>query len=442
MITSYSISNDINIDLYNNIDINKSYVLNLDRIGEYDKIESLVYKTINYHIKEKNIILDQLLHTIDFSLIDDLNIYTIEYNKNNKKHPILSTITYLSDDCDALFFTNVELENYKYKEFYDEHKIIIAQPEKNKQILFPSSQYYGKLKSKNNIENKNLYLKINLWDNIINIQHNYYSPDNICKENISINLELINNNTVINKLAKTNFFENLFFDNTESTCIDVLRLYQSNIEKNTDILLEIKNKTEDYEELIDKYGEELAKDIIPFFDNNNKYELSHLNRFYKNKILNNGLPKEVCYWIINESEKKKDLWTDSKYANYNNYLNIEKIPSVLNFILFISNFWFIEINNLYKMNVKFNIKDIFVSKYNFKKDNDSSKNRDDSFLTINILLNPQSDFVGDEIEFNNEEKINISQSDLLIYNGKTIRTKGNVSDGTKYILAIMLDLLL
>jgi hypothetical protein len=186
------------------------------------------------------------------------------------------------------------------------------------------------------------------------------------------------------------------------------------------------------------YGDELAKDIFPFVNKDDDTIIDSDNRFYKIKLMTDILSHEICYWIINESEKVKE-WNPSPYKNYDNYLNIEKLPHILNFILYISNFWIVNINKLYDLNnknLRINIKDIFVSKY-CKSNIDNDYYIDNSFLSLNIALNEITDFTEGEIKFDDLNKIKLNQGDSVIYSGKTERTKGSVSDGVKYVLVLL-----
>jgi predicted 2-oxoglutarate/Fe(II)-dependent dioxygenase YbiX len=59
-------------------------------------------------------------------------------------------------------------------------------------------------------------------------------------------------------------------------------------------------------------------------------------------------------------------------------------------------------------------------------------------------LNDNIDYKDGEVVFTNgisSEKIMINQCDMLIYNGKQLRTNGNVSGGVKYILVLMLEIM-
>jgi hypothetical protein len=209
----------------------------------------------------------------------------------------------------------------------------------------------------------------------------------------------------------------------------------------------------DFTDICDIYGNELGKDIFPFINENDDSIVENTNRFYKNKIIYELLSKDICYWIINESEKL-NKWDISPYTNYNSYLCIDKLPHILNFILFIYNFWKLHIYKLYNLpdNLKLNIKDIFVSKFTKKEEIETDiihKNTDDNFLILTIFLNDITDYIDGEIIFdnvmdenteNNDEKIKLNIGDAFIHNGKKPRTTGFVKNGSKYLLTIFFNI--
>ena len=155
---------------------------------------------------------------------------------------------------------------------------------------------------------------------------------------------------------------------------------------------------------------------------------------------------DVTYWILNECFKYSH-WKQSKYKNYEYQVNLETFPHILNYILFIGNFWLLEIRKLYgipnKLNL--NIKEVFISKYTHNKII-KQKSSDGSFLIMNIQLNDKVEYTNGDINFENsmneEEQIHLNKSDCIIYNGKKMRTPGNVSYGEKYVLVIIIELIL
>jgi hypothetical protein len=107
LISEYLTTNFNDYDyLLVNINANHNYLLNYDN-ANHDLFEQFVYKTITFHLKDKNIEFDKNKHVIEFSFMNSISNYTIEYNKKCKIHPILSTITYLNSTIYAPNTTKV-----------------------------------------------------------------------------------------------------------------------------------------------------------------------------------------------------------------------------------------------------------------------------------------------------------------------------------------------
>jgi hypothetical protein len=392
-------------------------------------------------MENNNIDFDKSLHNIEFIVENPDNTFKIDYNKKNKTYPLMTIITFLEDNSNPIIFTHIEMESYKYKEISDENQFLCMKPSMNTQIAFNSSKYYGFYKV-NEINGK--ILKINIWDIKLDDKLSMYTS-NIIAEYNSANIEELHLNFVYENVFYKNIIKSLLYE-------DLCKVYvlDNIIKKHAmNSIIVIKNVCSGYTDisiLKEKYHD-IADDIYPFINKNSDILIDvKKNRFNRNKIIQSVLSKNVCYWIINECEKME--WNESKYSNYNTYINVEKIPSILNFLLFVSNFWLDEIKELYNCkNVSFNISDAFVSKYTKNVISDAKTN-DNSFLTLNIYLNDNIDYKDGEIVFSNDitngissEKIMINQCDMLIYNGKQLRTNGNVSCGVKYILVLMLEII-
>ena len=250
--------------------------------------------------------------------------------------------------------------------------------------------------------------------------------------------KLIYNNILHKNIYSNNFLEDMIYDNIVPN--KIFNIIQ-NIENVNTIIMDINPDNEiDYAELKNKFGDE-ADDIYPFVNNS---DLLENNRFHNKHIIQNALSLDSCYWILNECFKCNN-WSESIYANYDTYLNIELIPHVFNFLTFISNFWIMNVKKLYNLNkTNVSINNIFITKYtnNEKKNNNFYK--DESLLILTVALNNISDYENGSIIFESdkEEKILLKQGDMLIYNGKCLRNRGDVTNGEKYYLVLFLDILI
>lgn len=474
------------IDNIAGLDVGKKYLLNLDKSGERDIIEKYVLEIIEFHASNKGIVLDAAgTHYIEFSIFNE-NIFVIDYEKPRKKYPVFSTMTYLdgvvggSASGKCLIFTDTNLEAYKYKEFKEMEQMLCSIPQKNCHILFDSSKYYGFCGGSSS--RKPLCLKINLW-NIKPSGADFYvaagavsdaagacslifekQNDNICEETLITNkniLEQLLYNNAGEQIQEIDKIINKYTVSVTKSCLllrrnpDLVNFPttaapppENATKENLLIRINHKFKNLSYFDLKTKYGEN-AEDLKPFIDAG--IAVSETNRFNKNVTIGNLLSKDVCYWIINEVMKINKWSTSSSYNNYSANLNVENIPAVLSYLLFVSNFWLQKIKEIYEVpDIDCNIKDMFISKYTKEEQVVGvSWNKDNTFLSLNIQLNDGVDFQGGGIEFiggnggggDGGGVCFLEQGEALIYNGKKERTNGCVTDGEKYVLVILVELL-
>jgi len=424
--TNYSIISYLN-------ELQKSkYLLNTN-YSEYDTLEKYIYDVVSFQLSNKNYDINISNYYIEFGIYNENDIFEYEDDK-----PILSIISFFNKSK-CMFFTEIDIESYKYKDYSNENIIKIIIPEEFTYIIYNSSNYHNFL----NINNKNdflpLYLNIRVFDKVNYTEKslNYYEGT-MKNTNDHFLSNIVDKSFDTTIYDSNNLFCYLLYNETTNT--NEIQTIIDNSNDTSIINMKILDKKQlNLEYLINKYGE-IAEDIYPFY--NKSIEMTNKNRFNNNKIIQNALPIEVCYWIINECEKQ-NIWTKSNYINYDNYLNIEKVPSVLNFVLFIYNTWIEHINQIYKLNIPVNITDIFISKCsneNYLNINDNKIN--DNFLTIEVQLNNTVDFEGGYIYFDTdeEERILLKQGDMIVYNGRKIRNKDNTLKGDKYIMVIFVEL--
>lgn len=419
--------------------INTKYLLDKSNIDNYDVIEKTIYDIASFHMKDKNI--DFTSSNVDFSIETVSDKFNIDYNKKTKKYPLFSIITFLEDKMNPMIFTKIDLESYKYKEFTDENTFLYFKPSCFSQIVFDSSKYYGSYKFDDKANRK--ILKINVWD-FENNEIPIYVSNDVNKQDYNSIIFRPNHN---DNYSETLVYRNVIFLFLYEEFNKIPQLDHIITKNNDKSIIIIKNTDKEYYNMLfleENFGE-LAKDIYVFINNNVDYLIDiENNRFYRNKIIQNILSKDVCYWIINECEKN-DKWDTSVYKNYDNYLNVEKMPSIFNFLLFTSNFWLMDIKKIFNCEkINFNIKDVFISKYSKETTIDQTQNSDGSFLTFNIFLNDDVDYTDGEIFFSDssDENVKIKQGDMLVYNGKKLRTKGSVTNGVKYVLVFMIEMIL
>lgn len=151
-------------------------------------------------------------------------------------------------------------------------------------------------------------------------------------------------------------------------------------------------------------------------------EQNKINDFLKNRLVQRFVydsiySKNVCDWIIMESEEyagKNNGW------NADSHISIDKISSIFNFCLFSFNDIFNKIIKSYCLtdSVKFSILDIFIAKNGVDLINDKS------IITINILLN-DFEYDSEGICFDDGITTFLKQGDLIVYSSKNTKVSNN-----------------
>ena len=126
--------------------------------NQQNDLDSYIYKLVQFHSKQKNIVLNDK-NVIQYELICLNTNLQLEYIKQKKQSPLFTILFYVSNDNSQVLFTELDINEYKYKEFKSNNKICIYSPEKYVHTVFDSSKYYGMFNSKTH-----QILKINVWD--------------------------------------------------------------------------------------------------------------------------------------------------------------------------------------------------------------------------------------------------------------------------------------
>jgi len=410
----------------------------------------ILKNTIQYHINNNIKDFNNTQYYIEYSFIDEN--FDFIYENINKTTPELCLLFFLSDTSNPIIFTNIDNDSYKYKEVSENDNIIVFIPKKNTHIVMNHSNYYRFINMYDKID-KPKYIKIRVWNKTINSNN---LSDTELEKAYNINIYDLNdsspffiptyyNNIIVSEyLNYRNFVDRLLYDSSSTEAI--IQEIDDFVSKNSEINIFCicgfeKATTIDYDKLLGMYGD-LTDDIYPFIDKR-ICTIKNTNRFYKNTIFLNTLSQNVCFWIINEAMKSSE-WKKNVYNNYKTYLNLENIPSVLSFVLFLSNSILYQIQNKYNfMNgPDINIKDIFICKYTSEDVYDDSYT-DDSFISVNINLNDINTYSGGEVIFDDSnDNVKLKGGDMIVYNGKKKRMNCKINSGEKYILVILTEILL
>lgn len=439
----------------------------------FELIEKVVHEIAMFHFNRLNINFDPNEHFIEFWFKNTIfknsdnyahNINSFHYDcdenerqMNNKQFkPLMSCVNYFNDNDFPLLLTEIDLEDYKFKKFENKNNIQIIFPKKNKQITFDGTKYHGvvdifnKINDGTDSEFERYMLAINLWNKKpLNID--YYENTNnteFSKEDKIVTIE--SNNVIKDLVLEKNvldfgFYEKMLYDKKNFTIPqEISELVKNEFNEFNNFKITYKKCDDSLTEKKSNFSN-MVKDIntINTIDNsNNKIDIQDVfyNRFIQRFSYNKLFSKNVCEWLIFESEqyaKNNGGWTTRRHESYpTTDIPLEKIKSIFNFVLFSFSDIFNKIKKSYSFTeeVSFNIKDLFIVKYDEQMQNKLDLHHDGSFLSINILLSDTKDFEGGGTYFNDGLTVFLEQGDVLVHSGKVKHSGLPITKGTRYIM--------
>jgi hypothetical protein len=452
--------------------------------SKFDLMEKVVYEIAMFHFEKLNIQFDPNEHFIEFwfknsifknseKYSNNINSFHYDCDENERKFnnkqfkPLISCVSYFNDNDFPLLLSEIDLEEYKFKKFENKNSIQIIFPKTNKQVTFDGTKFHGVVDIFNKLNDDNsdsdierYMLAVNLWNRKpLNIP--YYKNSSEAENTFSKDDKLvtIEENNVIKELSleleknilNFDFYEKMLYDKKNFTIpqeiSELIKNEMDNMDaSNFKITYKTPEKTLTEKELI---FSKMVKDInnINTFDKNNTEKMDVLyNRFIQRFTYNKIFSKNVCEWIIFESEnyaKNNGGWTTRRHENYpTTDIPIEKISGVFNFVLNSFNDIFNKIKKSYCFteNVVFNIKDLFIVKYHEETQNKLDLHHDGSFLSINLLLSDPADFEGGGTYFNDGLTTFLDQGDLLVHSGKVEHSGLPITKGTRYIMVSFVNI--
>lgn len=453
----------------------------------FDIFEKFIYETACYHIK--NIEINDTVNISDYYIEfwtkpsvhknknkkNTLNNFHVDCDEvmkdtmNNVIHPILSCVTYLDDSEFPVLLTDINMEEYKFKNFDNKNTLKLYFPRKNSQIVFDGSKFHGVIDIFNRIydeEEKEIQrniIAINLWKikptNIeyyeSNCDYIYDNNDNIIK---SFLIDLKKETIQSNVKFEYDFYEEMLYRSSKFKFADDIVESVKKIYENDDYMeiISITTKMEKRDFDKEKNLKKLFLDVdfmnkLSNEDDNDKNEYNKNiinNRFLQRMIYHNFYTKEICEWIINSSETyalNNGGWTTQRHKNYpTTDIPLEKVKDVFNFVIFSFNNLFQKIKKFYSLGeyIHFNISDLFIAKYDSETQNELEIHRDGSFFSFNILLSNANDFEGGGTCFEDGITVNLDQGDVIVHNGQ-IKHRGNkITKGTRYILVSFVSIII
>jgi hypothetical protein len=457
-----------NTDFDDNLLIKSSNILNgqrflLNRVINNNLLEQFIYRTAKYHIDSSvnlnDVLSDNLSqsHTDPFiefmfyiqsesEIADNITHYENPHDKyigDAVNKPNISTITFLNHSNITFITTNLNPNNYKFKNI-NNNNIAFALHTKMNHVKFNCNNMYGfsnlNLLSNNDISNSSTTLMINIWNEKPNIpifsydifSYQYLSTyreqfptlasDNlisICKNSDQL-FRIQNNNTPL--------IENMLYNNDKQFVSIIYETFNANgIINNLDqcagIILTNANN--------DVVKDNILNDSICNKDSGGKDILNVINKpidvldddkFKQLFIIPNVLDENVCKWIILEYNNyaiNNNGWAITHPdASCTTSLSLECIPIILNLLLEVfRNLICNEIKKKYFLNddCLFNIIDLTIIKNDIGQNIEYQRRCNGSEINAYIALNNTPCYqAGIGISCNNNFNILPNIGDMVI----------------------------
>lgn len=450
----WTIKSDNSDEIINEIknysnNIMSTRLLNLDQ-EEFDILEKYIYDIAVFHFKRLNIDISNDYY-VEFWCKDKFQTHVlhvdcdeVEKLNSNYIYPLISCVTYFNNNNYPTIITDIEHEDYLFKDFEHKKRIFFSFPEKYKQITFNGKYYHGSSKLSEFSDNEDRFIiAINLWNKKPTSIEYYTSFNKINKYQKEQLIEITLNEKELQKIylpdniKQYNLLNDILYNKYEYA-FDFLKkdINIENSKDNKNIIL-----------LYKKYilnNKNIKNDIvldIEFIKNNT----FTLNRFYQRFIIKNFYNEICCNWIISEAENfaSKNGWTTTRHINYpTTDIPVEKIPKIFTFILESTKNLCNEIEKYYNLStdIRFNIIDLFIVKYDINKQNYLDIHTDGSFFTFNIALNDSKDYEGGGTYFEDGLITKLEKGDVLIHSGKIKHGGIEITKGVRYLLVGFLDI--
>jgi len=417
---------------------------------KFSLLEKYIYDLTQFYHKKNNLNFEN--NYIEFwckTKIENTNLH-VDCDENLRKnniyeYPSKSLVTYFNNNNNPTILTNIDYNQFIYKNFEKDNELLFSLPVENKVLIFDGSKYHGVNYGNNNsINEERTIIAINIWDKKPTVIHYYENNDKNNNEKYDKNEDIFTflcNTNIDEKISTTNINYDLMNDILYNGR-NIFPLFKENIENNnksSNFLF--KNKKKDNVDILlkNKYGK--LMDDIHFIYN----KKGQLNRFYQRFKIEKILTYEMGKWIINEAEKYASNygWTTQRHDNYpTTDLPVKELKNVYTFfnILFQEKITKI-LRECYNLNdVEFTFNDIFIVKYNEKQQNFLEMHSDGSFLSFNILLNNENEFKGGGTMFEDGLVMNSKQGDLIIHSSLVKHSGLQVYKGTRYIMVGFINL--
>jgi hypothetical protein len=458
------------------LDTNK--LINVHDASSTHIIEKLVYDIAKTHCVESNIKIEDVFiefwfkaeeNNTDKNRKHELHLDCDEYDRiaNDNKNfnvPLVSSVTYLSDNYTfPTVITDVDREKINTT-----NTLIFSFPKKYRSISFNGGEcYHGKCcMLKNHFIDNDLrqILAINLWlkkpnsMSYFDVKQLEYTYAMKYKEKLK-NIEFYKNQTLFSLVKNDNCVKTICDNSNEniietvfneggSNC-DTFLYYEKVIRQHlTDNSVFIFKKSTNNlcEDAINSNNQIVAmdnKDII------NNLKLIDLNeeKFKQRFIFNKALTKDICQWIIFESEtyaNNNSGWMSSRHELYaTTDLPLENINNVYKFVIksFFNNTIRRKFIDSYCMNENsvFDVIDAFIVKYETGLQVSLDMHKDVSSCSACLLLNENKEFEGGGTFYEDNITVKLDMGDMVIHTKNHRHSGLQITKGLRYLLVFFIN---
>jgi hypothetical protein len=368
------------------------------------------------------------------------------YGNNNTIKPIVSIVTYLSDnDYVPTVVTNID-EKIKT----NINQLCVSFPVNFTQIVFDGgNNLHGNMQfDTENTDERNILI-MNIWQKEPPCNIPFYQHKRVLNNLLPIREKI---NYVMSYDKKYIEYSELFkIDKIENKAIIKI---QEPVYLNNEKFDKIKNGVRDnfktifpeIHSLIQKIRNE--KRINTFLIENNPIAKCKIDTdqsiFSQRMCYRNQLTKQICEWFIEESEKyalENGGWLTNRHDYHpTTDLQINNVVSIRNYIYkFIIPTIYAKMQTLYTKKMEINTVDAFIAKYETGNQISLGIHKDGCSLTASFLLSSSDLFIGGNLEYIDKTIYNLQQGDMVIHSHQH-KHFVNISHGIRYVMVFFCDI--
>ena len=413
--------------------------------------ENYISNIINYHMGRLNLHHKSQTNTIEVQTLTnpDNKIYPIFKKNETEKtvnYPILSCMVFLTDSELPFVMTEIDIDNYKYKEFKNQDTLNIIFPKKNTHVVFNGNTCNGFMIPKDtntNTENQINAILINVWDALdseLNSETENTKPIITTSiENTTTDFTPLNNQVIwTNDLLTYNMFNNLLYMKkyTHEDVNVILELYNKYLQQNWYIITK--------SEINLKKNETFTNTPTK---NNGQYNLN--NRFLQRFNIKKILSPNTCDWLINTATKN-DMNLSSPHDQRNICMmeNKEMNSFTRTMLKTVCD----EINKSYNinntLNSKIEITDVLLVKYDknntinngLKMYSNNTKHHITTEIMLSTIPDENNNSKEGQLMFEDGLSVILNQGDMVIYSNLTTNSIQKISSENTVLYKIIIHM--